>query len=65
MKKVDSRTFEYKNNFNQCSSHSDNKIGRKNRGSLKIGSVDQLYVGKDNPISSIRLRIGKKLIELQ
>ena len=41
------------------------KQEEKYRDSLKIGVVDQLYMGKDNAISSVRLRFGKKFTELQ
>ena len=39
------------------------KGDEKNRGKWKIGSIENIFMGKDNTIRSIRIPTGKNVIE--
>ena len=39
------------------------KGDEKNRGKWKIGIIENIFMGKDNIIRSVRIRSGKSIIE--
>ena len=39
------------------------KGDEKNRGKWKIGIIENIFMGKDNIIRSVRIRTGKSIIE--